>query len=103
LLSFAVSAFPTPVLAGGTPGKIVSADADKVVVRFENGGGGAFPAGMRDIEIRCGGKVVVRGRVMTSAPDEATFAVIRGKGSALAPGSPVEVEQSTAAEGVDGC
>lgn len=94
---------PGSALAGGAPAKVVSSEPEKLVVRFENGEGSAFPAGMRDVEIRSGGVVVIRGRVMTSSPDEATFAIIKGKATGLPAGTAVEVEQATAAEGIDGC
>jgi hypothetical protein len=94
---------PAPALAGGTPARVVSASRDRLVLRFEADGGKAFPNGMRDIEVRAGGRTVVVLRAMSRIANEVTFAVVKGKAAALAAGSPVEVEHSAESEGVDGC
>lgn len=102
-LFLAVSVLAGAALAGGVPATVVSVARDRVVLRFEKGGGAAFPVGMRDVLVRSGGVEQAGVRVMRTSPDEVTFAVIKGKVSGLAVGSVVEVEQSRVSEGVDGC
>ncbi len=92
-----------PLFAGGAAGKVVSADAEKVVVQLAAGKGAAFPTGMRDVEIKKDGAMVVRGRITASGGDKITLKVVKGKSAGLSAGAAVEVEQSTAAEGIDGC
>ncbi len=92
-----------PLFAGGASGKVVSADAEKVVVQLAAGKGSAFPTGMRDVEIKKDGAMMVRGRITGSAGDKITLKVVKGKSGGLSAGATVEVEQSTAAEGIDGC
>ncbi len=92
-----------PVLAGGVSGKVVSVEEDKVIVQMDEGKGSAFPVGMRDVEIRKDGAMVVRGRIMAVTGDRITLAVLKGKSSNLSAGASVEVEQSTKIEEIDGC
>lgn len=92
-----------PVLAGSVSGEVVSVEEGKVTLQLEKGKGPGFPVGMRDVEIRKNGEVVVSGRVMAVNEDRITLAVIKGRSSDLSAGVPVEVEQSRTEEKIDGC
>jgi hypothetical protein len=91
-------------LAAGASGKVVSTDAEKVVVQLDKGKGASFPVGMKDVEVKGGGGSV-RGRVTASSGDKVTVKVVKGKASSLSVGASVEVGQSANAdaEGIDGC
>ena len=103
LLCLAAILAAEPLFAGGATGKVVSADAEKVVVQLGKGKGTAFPTGMRDVEIKKDGATIVRGRITASGGDKITLKVLKGKSGGLSTGASVEVEQSTASEGIDGC
>jgi len=100
LASFFLS---NPVLAGFAIGEVVSVDDGKVTIRLEKGNVSDFPVGMRDVEIRKDGIVVVYGRVMAVNGDRITLAVIKGKSSDLSAGVSVEVEQSKTEAKMEGC
>lgn len=103
VLLFALVLLPGVALAAPVKGKVVSAEADKVVVQLPTGKGAAFPVGMRDVEVKKEGAMVVRGRITASSGDKISLKVVKGKSAGLSEGDAVEIEQSASAEGIDGC
>ncbi len=92
-------------LALSGSGKVMSVEADRVVLQLAKGQGGAFPVGTRGIDIKTADGITVRGRVVSVKGDKVTFRIMRGVAASLPVGAAVKLDQPLKAgsEEMQGC